>query len=116
MDANANANADAGGSTIALRELCSSGLKIAVIIIKFAFVNYLLSRKIRKKMYHKQHCLENLNMILKWARSCIMCLMPYANNKGADQPAHPCNLISTFVVRYLDSMICKLVISEVSRF
>ena len=25
------------------------------------------------------------------------------NNKGADQPAHPCSLISTFVVRYLDS-------------
>ena len=25
--------------------------------------------------------------------------MPYANNKGADQPAHPRSLISTFVVR-----------------
>ena len=35
-----------------------------------------------------------------------MCLMPYANNKGADQPAHPCRLICTFVVRCLDSMIC----------
>ena len=32
------------------------------------------------------------------------CLMPYANNKGADQPAHPRSLISTFVVRCLDSM------------
>ena len=28
-----------------------------------------------------------------------MCLMPYANNKGADQPAHPRSLISAFVVR-----------------
>ena len=27
-----------------------------------------------------------------------MCLMPYANNKGADQPAHPHSLISAFVV------------------
>ena len=44
------------------------------------------------------------------------CLMPYANNKGADQPAHPRNLISTFVVRCLDSMICILAISKVSRF
>ena len=44
------------------------------------------------------------------------CLMPYANNKGADQPAHPRSLISTFVVRCLDSMICILAISEVSRF
>ena len=32
-----------------------------------------------------------------------MCLMPYANNKGADQPAHPRSLISTFVVRCLDN-------------
>ena len=34
-----------------------------------------------------------------------MCLMSCANNKGADQPAHPCSLISAFVVRYLDSII-----------
>ena len=27
-----------------------------------------------------------------------MCLMSYANNKGADQPAHPRSLISAFVV------------------
>ena len=44
------------------------------------------------------------------------CLMHYANNKGADQPAHPRSLISTFVVRCLDSMICILAISRVSRF
>ena len=44
------------------------------------------------------------------------CLMPYANNKGADQPAHPRSLISTFVVRCLDSMICILAISKVSGF
>ena len=34
-----------------------------------------------------------------------MCLMSYANNKGADQPAHPLSLISTFVVCCLDSII-----------
>ena len=44
-----------------------------------------------------------------------MCLNPYANNKGADQPAHPCSLISTFVVRCLDSMKCILALSKVSR-
>ena len=43
-----------------------------------------------------------------------MCLMPYVNNKGADQTAHPRSLISTFVVRCLDSMICILAISKVS--
>ena len=41
------------------------------------------------------------------------CLMPYANNKGADQAAHPRSLSSTFVVRCLDSMIYILAISEV---
>ena len=45
-----------------------------------------------------------------------MCLMPYANNKGADQPAHSCSLISTFVVRCLDSMLCILALCKVSRF
>ena len=44
------------------------------------------------------------------------CLMPYANNNGADQPEHSHNLISTFVVRCLDSMIYILAISKVSRF
>ena len=44
------------------------------------------------------------------------CLMPYANNKGADQPVHSCCLINTFVVHCLDSMICILALSKVSRF
>ena len=45
-----------------------------------------------------------------------MCLMSYANNKGADQPVHPHSLISTFVVCCLDIMICILAISKVSTF
>ena len=45
-----------------------------------------------------------------------MCLMPYANNKGADQPAHPHSLISAFVVRCQDRMIHLVYISEISRF
>ena len=44
-----------------------------------------------------------------------MCLMTYANNKGADQPAHPRSLISTFVVRCLDSIMPLVSISEISR-
>ena len=42
-----------------------------------------------------------------------MCLMPYANNKCADQPAHPPSLISAFVVRFLDSIISLVSRSEV---
>ena len=41
--------------------------------------------------------------------------MPYANNKGADQPAHPRSLISTFVVHCLDSVICILAKAKISR-
>ena len=45
-----------------------------------------------------------------------MCLMPYANNKGADQPVHPRSLISAFVVRCQDRMVPLVCISEISRF
>ena len=45
-----------------------------------------------------------------------MCLMSYANNKGADQPAHLGSLISTFVVRCLDSIISLDSIAKISRF
>ena len=41
--------------------------------------------------------------------------MSYANNKGADQPAHPRSLISAFVVRCLDSIISLDSIAEISR-
>ena len=40
--------------------------------------------------------------------------MPYANNKGADQPGQPSSLISTFVFRCLDSIIPLVSISEIS--
>ena len=42
-------------------------------------------------------------------------ILQYAYNRGADQLAHPCSLISTFVVRYLDSIICILAKSKISR-
>ena len=31
-----------------------------------------------------------------------------ANNKGTDQPAHPCSLISTFFIHNLGSIVVKL--------
>ena len=42
-------------------------------------------------------------------RKCVLHCMSYANNKGADQPAHLHSLISAFVVRCLDS-------NNISRF
>ena len=44
------------------------------------------------------------------------CLREFANNKGADQPALPRSLISTFVIRLLKSTIHRLAMSEISMF
>ena len=44
------------------------------------------------------------------------CLRRFANNTGADQPAHPRSLISALVIRYLESIICKLATGEISIF
>ena len=43
-------------------------------------------------------------------------LRGFANSTGADQPAHPRSLISAFVIRILESMICKLATGEISIF
>ena len=40
--------------------------------------------------------------------------MSYANNKGADQPAHPRSLISFFVVRCLDSVMSVVSVTKIS--
>ena len=63
----------------------------------------------------KKHCLK-LPLHTIGPGHTKTCLMPYANNKDADQPAHPRSLISTFVVRCLDSMICIPALPKVSRF
>ena len=66
------------------------------------------------------------NLLLCWASTCMStvcsisnephhektCYMPYANNKGADQPAHPRSLIRSYVVRCLVSVITRLATSE----
>ena len=44
------------------------------------------------------------------------CLPGFANNTGAAQPAHPRSLISTFVICFLESFICKLATDEISIF
>ena len=57
----------------------------------------------------KLHCSNNpffcQSEFFNWAMSWENLFMPYANNKGADQPVHPHSLISTFIVCCLDSRI-----------
>ena len=48
-----------------------------------------------------------------WTKVFMRKPMPYANNKGADQPAHPRSLINAFVARCLDSIIPLVSISEI---
>ena len=55
-----------------------------------------------------------LHLTLVWARLWENLFIPYANNKGTDQPALLRNLISAFVVRCLDSSIPLGSISEIS--
>ena len=43
-------------------------------------------------------------------------LRGFANNTGADQPAHPRSLISAFVIRFVESIICKLATGEILIF
>ena len=40
----------------------------------------------------------------------------FANNKGADQPAHPRRLINAFVIHVLECIISKLASSKISFF
>ena len=44
------------------------------------------------------------------------CLRKFANNNGADQPAHTRSLISAFVIRLLQSITSRLAKSEISNF
>ena len=40
----------------------------------------------------------------------------FANNTGADQPAHPRSLISAFVIHVFESILSRLDTSEISNF
>ena len=49
-----------------------------------------------------------LNTQVHWLNGPLRektCLLWFGNNKGADQPEHPRSLISTFVIRFLESII-----------
>ena len=58
---------------------------------------------------------ESGSNVYNWATSWQNLLLPYVNNKDADQHAHPCSLISAFVVRCLDSIISILAKFKISR-
>ena len=60
-----------------------------------------------------EKCLKNISYGPQRKKTCHQGL---ANNTGAYQLAHPRSLISAFVIRFLQSSICKLATSEISIF
>ena len=85
------------------------------------FILFLLMYKIclaRMKASYLMQCIitEKKNLIklsIKWASTRENCLRGFANNTGADQPAHPRSLISAFVIRFVEIIICKLSTGEI---
>ena len=72
--------------------------------------------KYRKCVHWGKSCQQSWQLLVDiWAISWENLFMPYANNKGADQPAYPQSLISAFVVRCLGSTIPLLAIAKISR-
>ena len=70
--------------------------------IIFSFLNYCFVKKqflleVRENNKGEKTCLQGLR-----------------NIKCADQPVHPCTLLSTFVIRFLESIISKFTSSEIS--
>ena len=63
-----------------------------------------------------QKCLLTLYQIINGPRREKTHFRGFANNKGADQPAHPRSLASAFVIRFLESTVCKLPTGEISIF
>ena len=55
-----------------------------------------------------------LHVFITGPRREKTCLRGFANNTGADQPAHPRSLISAFVIRFLKNTIYKLATGEIS--
>ena len=51
-----------------------------------------------------------------WASTRENLSLGFMNNTGADQSAHRCRLISTFVIRFFESIISKLASGEISIF
>ena len=69
-------------------------------------------------MHQRTESIECANLLgqTSWASTREKLSSGVANNTGADQPAHPCSLISAFVIRFPERTISKLATSEISVF
>ena len=83
-----------------------------------------MSSEVCEKQRHRTACAyaqsDQHFCLINGPRRDKICLRWFANNKGADQPAHLCSLINAFVVHLLllDSIkiLSKFATSEISIF
>ena len=74
------------------------------------------ARRVFENLFFSTKITDYIDVTINGRRREKTCLLWFANNKGADQPAHPCSLISAFVIRLLESIISILATSEISIF
>ena len=92
-----------------------------MVLLKDFFWKKLIFKNMPTKMQHKiTNCLPcHVRKTTTWALN-IWALMRenlstgFANNKGADQSAHPCRLISAFVIGFWECDINKHAKGEIS--
>ena len=102
---------------------------LVILLIVMALVPYIMWKRrvilVMKLVHYFQNYEDDGNLAISHCNITTvkthepghekMCLMSYANNKGADQHAHPRSLISAFVVPSLDSIISLDSIADNSR-
>ena len=69
--------------------------------------------KVFRNATHSFFCIFQKATVIR-AKALENLILPYANNKGANQPVNPRRLISVFVVRCLHSIIPLVSVSESS--
>ena len=57
--------------------------------------------KVSNTFQHEKYLVAYVLNIINGPQREKTCLRGFANNTGADQPAHPRSLISAFVIRFL---------------
>ena len=107
-------------STPTINKLCNNSCKLldAQISKVFSYNSSIFSLKDKVLFYfgyknqkHSQKISDYCSHMSHVVRKPVL---PYANNKGTDQPAHLRRLISAFVVCWLDSIIPQHATTEIS--
>ena len=79
---------------------------VAILAGKEYYVNHSeVINRLLLSWFHIYLIFNNFYTLSIGPRRNKTCLRGFENNKGADQPAHPRNLISAFVIRLLESII-----------